>query len=61
MDKPKEILEKYFIGFDFSDKEKPTLLVCKHNGKQLLATNYIKDKELVEELYTKLTKKIVNS
>lgn len=55
----KETLEKYFIGFDFSDKEKPTLLVGEHTGKIVVAVNYITDKELVEELYTQLTKRQV--
>jgi len=53
----KETLEKYFIGFDFSDKEKPTLLVGEHTGKVVVAINYITEKAVVEELYTKLTKR----
>ena len=57
----KETLEKYFIGFDFSDKEKPTLLVGEHTGKVVAAVNYITDKELVAELYTKLTKRPLQS
>jgi len=55
----KEVMEKYFIGFDFTDKARPTLLVGEHNDEKkcVLATNFIVNKELVEELYVKLTKK----
>ncbi len=57
MAEAEELMEKYFIGFDFRDKEKPNLLVGKHNGRFVEAVNYISDKALVEELHIKLTGK----
>ena len=53
--KTNEPMEKYFVGFDFSVGEKPTLLVGQHDGKRVVAVNYINDKTLVEELHEKLT------
>lgn len=53
--KTNETMEKYFVGFDFSIAEKPTLLVGQHDGKRVVAVNYINDPTLVEELHEKLT------
>lgn len=53
--KTNETMEKYFVGFDFSVDEKPTLLVGQHDGKRVVAVNYINDPTLVEELHEKLT------
>ena len=53
--KTNETMEKYFVGFDFSVDEKPTLLIGQHDGKRVVAVNYISDKALVEELHEKLT------
>ena len=49
-----EPMEKYFVGFDFSVAEKPTLLVGQHDGKRVVAVNYINDPALVKELHEKL-------
>ena len=49
-----EPMEKYFVGFDFSVDEKPTLLIGQHDGKRVVAVNYINDPALVKELHEKL-------
>lgn len=54
--KTNETMEKYFVGFDFSVDKKPTLLVGQHDGKRVVAVNYINDPELIKELHEKLTK-----
>lgn len=53
--KTNETMEKYFVGFDFSITESPTLLVGQHDGKRVVAVNYINDSALVKELHEKLT------
>ena len=53
--KTNETMEKYFVGFDFSVDEKPTLLIGQHDGKRVFAVNYINDPALVKELHEKLT------
>ena len=57
MNKNEEVLEKYFIGFDFTNKDQPKLIVGEHDGKQVIGCNLITNKAEVEELYTRLTKK----
>lgn len=54
--KTNETMEKYFVGFDFSIAEKPTLLVGQHDGKRVVAVNYINDPALVKDLHEKITK-----
>jgi hypothetical protein len=61
MSKPKEVLEKYFVGFDFTDKQRPKLIVGEHDGKQVVGCNLIVDKKEVEELYTRLTRKDIKT
>ena len=53
--KTNETMEKYFVGFDFSIADKPMLLVGQHDGKRVVAVNYINDPALVKELHEKLT------
>ena len=53
--KSNDAMEKYFMGFDFSVDEKPTLLIGQHDGKRVVAVNYINDPALVKELHEKLT------
>jgi hypothetical protein len=47
-------LEKYFIGFNFTDKEHPLLVVGKHDGKNVVPVSIFTDKNDIAELYKKL-------
>lgn len=49
-------IEMYFVGFDFSVTEQPTLLVGKYDGAKVRPVKYISDKALVDSLHEKLTK-----
>jgi hypothetical protein len=57
MGKTPEDLEKYVVGFNFKDKNKPFVLIAEHNGKVVVPVNLIEDKAGVNELYRLLTRK----
>lgn len=53
----KEILEKYFVGFDFTREDHPVCLVTENKAKGVIPVALYNDPDVVKDIYTRLTKK----